>query len=332
MTEYTHHIPVLLDECLEMLAPALQRPGAIYVDGTLGLAGHARAVLEAHPNASLIGIDRDPYARELAAEVLAPFGDRVTIVAGVFDELSSILERLNVDRVDGILLDLGVSSLQLDTAERGFSYAQDAPLDMRMDPTTGANAADVLATYDSRQLTRILRDFGDEKFARKIADAIVARQSTQPVSTSAELVDLIRQTLPQAAMRKGGHPAKRTFQALRIEVNRELEVLDSVLPQALDALAVGGRLAVMTFQSLEDRAVKRFCQLQTKSTSPADLPVELPEHAPIFTHLSKGGITPSAAEIDHNPRSTSVRLRGLERIAPGPCRDVPNSHATRRTS
>lgn len=332
MTTYDHHIPVLLEECLELLGPALAPEGAIYVDCTLGLAGHARAVLEAHPTARLVGIDRDPHARKLAAEVLAPFGDRVTIVAGVFDQLAEILDELNIPEVQGILMDLGVSSLQLDNADRGFSYAQDAHLDMRMDPTTGITAAEILATYDGRDLTRILRDFGDEKFARKIADAIVARRDSAPVTTSTQLVELLRATLPQAAMRKGGHPAKRTFQALRIEVNRELEVLDSVLPQAANALAVNGRLAVMTFQSLEDRAVKRFCADQVKSTAPADLPVELPEHAPKFSLLTKGGITPSSDELAENSRSTSVRLRGIRRTAVGPCRTRQPHHAARRTS
>ncbi|RWU85212.1 16S rRNA (cytosine(1402)-N(4))-methyltransferase [Janibacter hoylei PVAS-1] len=306
----------MLDEVLELLAPALSTPGAIHVDGTLGMGGHAQAVLESDPQVRLIGIDRDPQALRLAGERLAPFGDRVTLVHAVNDEIGEVLDDLGIDTVTSAFFDLGVSSLQLDETERGFAYAHDAPLDMRMDPTTGVTAAEVLNTYDARDLARVLSEFGEERFARKIAGAIVREREVAPFDRSGRLVELLRSTIPMASQRGGGHPAKRTFQALRIEVNEELAGWSRALPVALRRLAVGGRLAVLSFHSLEDRITKKALARGATSTSPADLPVELPEHAAELRLTTRGALTPSEHELATNSRSASVRLRGAERIRP----------------
>nr|WP_040880738.1 16S rRNA (cytosine(1402)-N(4))-methyltransferase RsmH [Janibacter hoylei] len=312
----SRHVPVMLDEVLELLAPALSTPGAIHVDGTLGMGGHAQAVLESDPQVRLIGIDRDPQALRLAGERLAPFGDRVTLVHAVNDEIGEVLDDLGIDTVTSAFFDLGVSSLQLDETERGFAYAHDAPLDMRMDPTTGVTAAEVLNTYDARDLARVLSEFGEERFARKIAGAIVREREVAPFDRSGRLVELLRSTIPMASQRGGGHPAKRTFQALRIEVNEELAGWSRALPVALRRLAVGGRLAVLSFHSLEDRITKKALARGATSTSPADLPVELPEHAAELRLTTRGALTPSEHELATNSRSASVRLRGAERIRP----------------
>ncbi|GDY52878.1 ribosomal RNA small subunit methyltransferase H [Streptomyces violaceusniger] len=263
----------MLQRCLDMLAPALAQPGAVVVDCTLGLGGHSEALLRDFPEARLIALDRDPSALRLAGERLAPYGDRATLVHAVYDELPEVLDRLGVPRVQGILFDLGVSSMQLDEAERGFAYAQDAPLDMRMDQTTGVSAAEVLNTYPPGDLVRILRTYGEEKFAKKIVDAVVRERAKEPFTTSARLVELIREALPQAAKRTGGNPAKRTFQALRIEVNGELAVLERAIPAAVRALAVGGRIAVLSYHSLEDRLVKQVLAAGASHTAPPGLPV-----------------------------------------------------------
>ncbi|HCE60569.1 MAG TPA: 16S rRNA (cytosine(1402)-N(4))-methyltransferase, partial [Janibacter terrae] len=270
----SRHVPVMLDEVLELLAPALSQPGAIHVDGTLGMGGHAEAVLQADPQVRLIGIDRDPQALRLAGERLARFGERATLVHAVNDEIGEVLDDLGIGGVTSAFFDLGVSSLQLDETERGFAYAHDAPLDMRMDPTTGITAAEVLNTYDARELSRVLSEFGEERFARKIAGAIVREREAAPFDRSGRLVELLRATIPMASQRGGGHPAKRTFQALRIEVNQELAGWAAALPVALERLAVGGRLVVLSFHSLEDRITKRGLAAGAPSSAPADLPIE----------------------------------------------------------
>ncbi|HEX8972356.1 16S rRNA (cytosine(1402)-N(4))-methyltransferase RsmH [Oryzihumus sp.] len=312
-TAEQRHVPVLRDRILDLLAPALAEPGSVYVDGTLGMGGHSEAVLQRCPNARVVGIDRDPEALELAGERLAAFGDRFTPVHAVYDEIADVLDDLDLAQVQAVLFDFGVSSLQLDEADRGFAYAQDAPLDMRMDQTRGITAAEVLNTYDEAELERILKEYGEERFARRIARAIVRERVTTPFSTSARLVDLLKGAVPAASQRSGGHPGKRTFQALRIEVNGELEAIETALPAAIDALAVGGRIAVLSYHSLEDRLTKRVLAAGARSSTPAGLPVELPEHAAYLRLLTRGAEEPGAAEIEANPRAASARLRAAER-------------------
>jgi 16S rRNA (cytosine1402-N4)-methyltransferase len=306
----------LLERCLELLAPALTRPGAVHVDATLGLGGHAEAILEAHPDLTLVGLDRDPQALELAGRRLARFAGRTHLVHAVYDELPEVLERLSIGPVNGFLFDLGVSSLQLDEAARGFAYAQDARLDMRMDQSQGRTAEEVVNTYSAGELARILRVYGEERFASRIAAAIVRERTKAPLTSSARLAELVRDAIPAPARRTGGHPAKRTFQALRIEVNQELAALERALPAALDVLAPGGRMVVMSYHSLEDRLVKQALVPRTKSTAPVDLPVELPGTAPAFRLLTRGAEPPSEAEVAANPRATSVKLRAAERVDP----------------
>jgi 16S rRNA (cytosine1402-N4)-methyltransferase len=304
----------MLDRVVDLLAPALDRPGTVVVDATLGLGGHAEALLLRCPATRLVGLDRDPEALASSRERLARFGARAEAVHAVYDELPDVLSRLALREVDGLLFDLGVSSLQLDEAERGFAYAHDAPLDMRMDPTRGPTAADVLNSYPAADLARILREYGEERFARKIASAVVRERERTPFTTSARLVDLLRATIPAASRRTGGHPAKRTFQALRIEVNGELAVLERALPAAIDQLKVGGRIVVLSYHSLEDRLVKRTFARGATSTAPRDLPVELPEHRPVLRLLTRGAETPGPDEIEVNPRAASAKLRAAERL------------------
>lgn len=311
------HVPVLLGRILELFAPALAHADAVLVDATLGLGGHSDALLTANPRLRLIGLDRDPNALERSAARLARHGDRVHLVHCVYDELPRALAEAGVRRVDGVLFDLGVSSMQLDQRERGFAYAQDAPLDMRMDPTTGITAADVLNTYPVGELIRILREYGEERFAPRVARAIAAARDKEPFTTSARLVQLLYDAVPAASRRTGGHPAKRTFQALRIEVNGELDVLRRALPAALDALALGGRIVVESYHSLEDRMVKRALAERAKSRTPQGLPVELEGHGPELRLLTRGAELASEAEIEENPRASSVRLRAAERIREG---------------
>ena len=308
------HVPVLLGRVLELLAPALTAPGAVVVDATLGMGGHAEALLVAHPQARLIGIDRDTDALALATRRLAPFETRITLVHAVYDQLPVVLDELGLPAVDGILFDLGVSSLQLDETDRGFSYAHDAPLDMRMDRTTGKTAADVVNTYSAAEIARVLRVYGQERFASRIAHAIVQERSRQPLVSGSRLAELVRDSIPAATRRTGGHPAKRTFQALRIEVNAELAALERAVPAAVAAVRVGGRVVVLSYQSLEDRLVKQVFAAGAASTSPSELPVELPDHAPRLRLLTRGADQASAAEIAANPRAASVRLRAIERI------------------
>ncbi|WGT48052.1 16S rRNA (cytosine(1402)-N(4))-methyltransferase RsmH [Tessaracoccus lacteus] len=315
MTGFTDvHDPVMIDRIVELLSPALQRPGAVYVDGTLGLAGHASAILAANPEARLVGIDRDPDAHEVARERLGALADRATLVQAVYDELPDVLTDLGIGRIDAILLDLGLSSLQIDRTERGFAYRVDAPLDMRMNPTQGSTAADVLNTYSAGELARILKWYGEERFADRIARAVVAAREDAPFDRSGRLVDVISSAIPAAARHTGGHPAKRTFQALRIEVNRELAALEGVLPAAVAALAVGGRFAVLSYHSLEDRLVKRTFAAGAADRAPRDLPV-VPENLRAELRLlTRGAERPGAEETATNPRAASARLRVAERI------------------
>jgi 16S rRNA (cytosine1402-N4)-methyltransferase len=311
------HVPVLRERSVALLAPALVEPGAVVVDATLGLGGHSEALLASNPTARLVGIDRDPHALELAGRRLAPFGERVRLVHAVYDAIPQVLADLGIPAVQGVLFDLGVSSLQLDEIDRGFAYAVDAPLDMRMDPGAPLTAAEILNTYDADELARVLREYGEERFAARIARAIVRERDRAPFTTSARLVEIVRANVPAATRRVGGHPAKRTFQALRIEVNGELEVLGHAVPAAVDALAIGGRIVVLAYHSLEDRIVKRALGAGATSTAPPGLPVEPPEYAPKLRLLTRGAETASEAEVAENPRAASVRLRAAERIRAG---------------
>lgn len=310
------HVPVMLERCVEALAP-VAGDGAVLVDATLGLGGHSEALLARFPGIRLIGLDRDPQALERSAERLAPFADRTDLVHAVYDELPAVLERLGVRRIHGILFDLGVSSLQLDVRERGFAYAYDAPLDMRMDQTARLTARDVVNEYPAADLARILRDYGEERFAKRVAGAIVEARRAQPFSTTGPLADLVRDAIPAATRRTGGHPAKRTFQALRIEVNAELAVLGRAVPAALDALAVGGRIAVLAYHSLEDRPVKRVLAAGAASTAPPGLPVAPPDTEPLFRLLTRGAEEPTAREVEANPRAASAKFRAAERVRAG---------------
>ncbi len=310
----TRHVPVLVERVLELFRPALQAPDAVVVDATLGLAGHAEALLSAHRNARLIGIDRDSEALALAAVRLAPFEGRTTFVHAVYDRLPDVLSDLGLRIVNGVLFDLGISSLQVDERERGFSYAHDAALDMRMDRTTGRTAADVLNTYTAAELAHILRAYGEERFAMRIADAVVRERASAPWSSSARLVEVVRDAIPAPARRTGGNPAKRTFQALRIEVNGELDAVRRAIPAAIDAIGVGGRVVALTYHSLEDRIVKRAFSSGATGSTPAGLPVELPQHAPVLRLLTRGAEKPDDAEVAANPRAASAHLRAVERV------------------
>ncbi len=309
------HTPVLLERCVELLAPALTRPGAVLVDATEGMGGHSEALLERFPDIRLIGLVRDTDALRIAGERLARFGDRVTLVHTVYDGIAQAVASTGVSQIDGVLFDLGVSSLQLDEAARGFAYSQDAPLDMRMDQTAGTTAADIVATYGEGDLRRIFERYGEEKLAGRYARAIIAARADAPIDRTGRLVDILLAATPAAVQRDGrGHPAKRVFQALRIEVNAELAVLDRAIPASMGLLRVGGRIVVMSYQSLEDRLVKRVFADASASTAPAGLPVELPEHAPRFRLLVKGAELASDEEKARNPRATPVRLRAAERV------------------
>lgn len=308
------HVPVLLERCLELLDPVLRRPGAVAVDATVGLGGHSRAMLAAHPGLTVIGLDRDAEALALATARLAAFAGRFHPVRCTYDELPDAIASVGCSSVDAILFDLGVSSMQLDRAERGFSYAQDAPLDMRMDQAAGQTAADILNTYPVRDLARILRDHGEERFAVPIARAIVRERERAPFTTSARLVELIRATIPAPARRTGGNPAKRTFQALRIEVNSELDVLRRAIPAALAALAPGGRMVVLSYHSGEDRIVKQALAAATDPPVPHGLPVIPTQLAPTARVLTRGSQKASEDEVQRNPRAASVRLRAVEKV------------------
>ncbi|MCV7425382.1 16S rRNA (cytosine(1402)-N(4))-methyltransferase RsmH [Mycobacterium montefiorense] len=316
------HVPVLLERCVELLTPALTRQhadgsGAVLVDATLGAGGHAERFLTELPGLRLIGLDRDPSALDIAGARLAPFADRITLVHTRYDGIRDALAESGYaanESIDGALFDLGVSSMQLDRAERGFAYAQDAPLDMRMDPSSPLTAADIVNTYDEAELANILHRYGEERFARRIATHIVRQRARTPLRSTAELVALLYQAIPAPGRRTGGHPAKRTFQALRIAVNDELSSLRSAIPAAMDALTVAGRIAVMAYQSLEDRIVKRVFADAVASGTPVDLPFELPGRGPRFRSLTRGAERADEDEIERNPRSAAVRLRALQRL------------------
>jgi 16S rRNA (cytosine1402-N4)-methyltransferase len=327
------HVPVMLDRVLALLAPALGGlgtgdqqgsdagtdgggavPGRVVVDATLGLGGHTEALLARFPGVTVVGLDRDPDALARSARRLAPYAGRTHLVHAVYDQMPQVLADLGMASVDGILFDLGVSSMQLDEPGRGFSYAQDAPLDMRMDPERGMTAERVIADYPVPELARILREYGEERFALRIAQAIDRRRRQGPLTSSAELADLVRTAIPAATRRTGGHPAKRTFQALRIEVNDELGVLRAAVPAALDRLRVGGRMVVLTYHSLEDRIVKQAFAADATDRTPVGLPVALADHGPALRLIGRSGETPSAQEIEANPRAASARLRAVERL------------------
>lgn len=310
------HVSVLLERCIELLSPAIERSkNPVVVDATLGLGGHTEALLTKFPSLIVIGIDRDKDAIALAASRLEAFGERFKSVHAVYDQIQECIEKFGFTKVDGILFDLGVSSMQLDESERGFSYSNNAPLDMRMDRSQGRTAGDIINFADRDELIMILRKYGEERFAPRIVDAIIRRRTISKMDSTAELAELVKESIPAATRRTGGNPAKRTFQALRIAVNDELGALTGAIPASLDALVVGGRLVVMSFQSLEDRIVKEFFVAASESKTPRELPVEIPELAAKFMLVIRGKETPSPTELTQNPRSASVRLRAIERVA-----------------
>ena len=305
------HVPVMAGRVTALLAPALVAEGAVLVDATLGRAGHARALLEACPGLFLVGIDADVAAIEAAGELLAPYAERVTLVHARYDEIPAIL---GPAQAMGLLFDLGVSSPQLDDPARGFAYAQDAPLDMRMDRTAERTAADVVNGYPPAELARILHEYGEERFARRIAEAVVRERTRAPITSTQRLSAIVKDAIPAATRRTGGNPAKRTFQALRIEVNDELGTLRRALPAALDVLAVGGRVVVLAYHSLEDRIVKRELVRRAADQTPPGLPVPAAAAAPQFRLLTRGAERPDSEEVTGNPRAASARLRAAERI------------------
>ena len=309
------HISVALDKCIDLLTPAIENSASpVFVDATLGLGGHSFELLSKFPNLTLIGIDRDQDAISKASARLSQFGNRVHIVHSVFNRFDEVVKSFGFEQIDAALFDLGVSSMQLDVAERGFSYSQDAPLDMRMDQSEGITAAEIVNSWSHSELTKIFRVYGEERFASRIADFIVRERESAPITSTSQLADLIKRAIPAAARRTGGNPAKRTFQALRIAVNNELEVIESAIPQALNLLKIGGRLVVLSFQSLEDRIVKEAFTQVTQSTSPRDLPIELPGHQAKFKLIAKGERA-TEEEIASNSRAQSVIIRAVEKVA-----------------
>ena len=310
------HTPVALDRCIALLSPAIEsNANPIIIDATLGMGGHSKALLLKYPNLKIIALDRDLSAIKVATDNLSDVIDRIEIVHAVYDELSAVLAKLGIEKVDGILFDLGVSSMQLDQADRGFAYSQEAPLDMRMDQSSGLSALDILNTYSYGELVRVIRNFGEEKFATKIADNIIKARAAGTLSTTKDLAEIVKNSIPAPARRTGGNPAKRTFQALRIEVNQELSVLERAMPQAIEAIRVGGRLVVMAYQSLEDKIVKKAFAEVTESHSPLGLPFDLPNSAASYKLIISGSEGASEEEIAINARAQSMRLRALERVA-----------------
>ena len=322
------HTPVMRERMGALLEPAVHHFGehAIIVDGTLGAGGHSEHFLTMFPQATVIGIDRDPAALAAASKRLTGFADRFVPVHGRFDRLAEELAHNTASAfatarehgLAGAFFDLGVSSMQLDQEDRGFAYSVDAPLDMRMDPSTGITAAEVLNTYSHGDLAKVLKNYGDERFAGKIAAAVIAERDKEPFDRSGRLVELLYSVIPAATRRTGGHPAKRTFQALRVEVNRELDALANVIPMAADALGLGGRAVFMSYQSHEDKLVKReFTELTTSKTPPG-LPTELPGMEAKFRMVTNGAEKATAAEVEHNRRAAPVRVRAIERVAEDP--------------
>ena len=316
MSTELKHVPVALERCIQLLAPVIaENSKPVIIDCTLGLGGHAKVLLERYSNLHLIGIDRDQSALDLAAKTMAPVIDRVSLVHSTYDQIEKILADLKIEKVDGILFDLGVSSMQLDEASRGFAYSQSAQLDMRMDQSAELTAAIVLNTYSHGQLAKLLQRFGEEKFASKIAENIIKAREAGRLKTTTDLAEIVKDSIPAPARRTGGNPAKRTFQALRIEVNQELSILERAIPAALASIKVGGRIIVMSYQSLEDRIVKTFFAEATKSNTPLGLPMELPNSAAKFKLLLNGSEAADLNEQESNPRSQSMRLRAIERVA-----------------
>lgn len=315
------HLPVMMDRIVGLFAPAVSNEGAVLVDATLGLGGHTAALMSAYPQLRIVGIDRDQSAIEIASKNLsAQFGSeavtaRVQFVHAVYDRIGEVLAEIGYQKVDGVLLDLGVSSMQLDQASRGFAYSKEAPLDMRMDSSTGQTAAQVLNESSTDELKRILYTFGEEKFASRIANAIVAKREIKPFSTTSEVVELLYSVIPAPARRTGGHPAKRTFQALRIAVNQELEILQRAIPAAIESLNVNGRIAVLSYHSLEDRIVKQSFKKAMGSRIPDGLPIMPgPDN---LTLLTRGAETPTDLEIAENPRAASAKLRAAQVLSAG---------------
>ena len=316
MTSTTEHVSVMRDRCVDLLSPAIAAStNPVVVDATLGLGGHTEALLQKFPHLTVIGIDRDLDAIAKASARLAPFADRLKTAHSTFDGISDVVKGFGYKHIDGALFDLGVSSMQLDQAERGFSYSQDAPLDMRMDRTQSLTAGEIINTYEPGQLVRILRTYGEEKFATRIVESIVKQRAIAPLNSTTQLAEMVKEAIPAATRRTGGNPAKRTFQALRIETNDELGTITRALPAALELLSVGARLVVMSFQSLEDRIVKQLFVASTTSGTPRNLPFELPEYAAKFSMITRGSETPTDVELEENSRSASVRLRAVERVA-----------------
>ncbi len=312
----TQHVSVMLERCIALLAPAIERSESpVVVDATLGLGGHSEALLKKYSELVVIGIDRDVEAIEHAKARLHSFGERFKSIHAIYDDIQNCIENFGYSKVNGILFDLGISSMQVDESARGFSYSKDAPLDMRMDRSQGRTAADLINFAERDELILILRKYGEEKFAPRIVDSILRRRAISPLDSTIELAAIIKESIPAATRRTGGNPAKRTFQALRIAVNDEIEVLTRAIPASMNALSVGGRLVVMSFQSLEDRIVKNFFSAATRSLTPRELPVEIPGLAAKFKLIVKSSETPSAQELTENPRSQSVRLRAIERLA-----------------
>ena len=316
MTSTTEHVSVMRDRCVDLLSPAIAASSnPVVVDATLGLGGHTEALLQKFPYLTVIGIDRDLDAIAKASARLAPFADRLKTAHSTFDGISDVVKGFGYKHIDGALFDLGVSSMQLDQPERGFSYSQDAPLDMRMDRTQSLTAGEIINTYEPGQLVRILRTYGEEKFATRIVESIVKQRAIAPMNSTTQLAEMVKEAIPAATRRTGGNPAKRTFQALRIETNDELGTITRALPAALELLSVGARLVVMSFQSLEDRIVKQLFVASTASGTPRNLPFELPEYAAKFSMITRGSETPTDVELEENSRSASVRLRAVERVA-----------------
>jgi 16S rRNA (cytosine1402-N4)-methyltransferase len=308
------HEPVMLERTLELLAPALASERPVLVDCTLGLGGHSEAFLKAFENLTVIGIDRDLVALDLAGKRLEGFGSRVNYFHGTYEQIPEALAEFGFSEASAILMDLGVSSMQIDSQDRGFAYSFDAPLDMRMDASTGQTAAELIATESEQELARIFKEYGEERFAKKIASEIVEIRGKSPITSSKQLASIISDVVPFIPGKSSGHPAKRVFQALRIAVNKELEILESAIPAAIDSLEVGGRLLVLAYHSLEDRIVKQAIVKASTSSAPIELPFELPEHAPVLKLVIKGAEQATLQEIAANPRSASVRLRVAEKI------------------
>lgn len=306
------HVSVLLNECIENLNI---KPDGIYVDGTLGLGGHSREILKRLKTGRLIGIDRDESAIERTSKRLAEFSDRMTLVHGNFKDVANILDGLGIDAVDGMLFDLGVSSPQLDEAERGFSYMKDAPLDMRMDNSSALTASDIVNTWPEYEIKRIIRDYGEERFAAKIAQKICEYRSIREIKTTVELSDVIRSAMPAAALREKQHPAKRSFQAIRIAVNDELSAVDEMMKTAPDKLKAGGRLCVISFHSLEDRIVKSgIAARENGCTCPREAPVCVCGFVQTLKSVKRKPILPGEDELKNNPRSRSAKLRVAEKV------------------